>query len=178
MTADEAQKYRAAAVAAAQAKDKAALALGDDAAQALSWAGLWTPAHLVQYTALSNIDRLSFWTSGGALESLAGAAGKGLSPVSQDSSASAWVLVGLGFLAAYLVLKARSRRSEYSYEEGLANIDAIPAEFLDEWENAPPSMRNADHMGGFYGVSTEQASTWMRQAGLKTGALEGLEAGE
>jgi hypothetical protein len=116
VTQDEATALQAAAVAAAESGDKAALALGDDAAQANAQAGLWTFFNFVTYTKLSNIDRVAFWASGGALESLATAAGKGVSPSPPAptgiDTANKWVtIIGASICGVLLFRLAFSRRS-------------------------------------------------------------------
>lgn len=35
------------------------------------------------------------------------------------------------------------------------------------WAETPASMRNADHLGGYYGISTATARQWMRDAGIR-----------
>lgn len=35
------------------------------------------------------------------------------------------------------------------------------------WNETPRSMRNADHIGGYFNVSTPTARQWLREAGVK-----------
>lgn len=77
-----------------------------------------------------------------------------------DEAKSIWptlAVFAVGVTVGYVAVKAMRKEDPAKFQMTLRRV----------WEETPRSMRNADHIGGYFGVPTSTARQWLRDAQLQ-----------